>query len=162
MKSKPRIPLLPLCLVAMWLLLNDSLAPGEILLGIVLAVLVTVSVRALRPLPAWPRKLHLAIGLCWRVLVDILHSNLAVGKIILGASRRQPTTGFMKIPLDMRDPHGLAMLSIIITATPGTVWAGHDAEHNVLTLHVLDLLDEAGWVHTIKHRYERPLMEIFE
>lgn len=162
MKRKPRIPLLPLCLVVMWLVLNDSLAPGQIVLGVVLAVLVTVSVRALRPLPAWPRKLHLAIGLCWRVLVDILHSNLAVGKIILGASRRQPTTGFMKIPLDMRDPHGLAMLSIIITATPGTVWAGHDAEHNVLTLHVLDLLDEAGWVHTIKHRYERPLMEIFE
>ena len=70
--------------------------------------------------------------------------------------------GVMKIQLDMRAPHGLAMLSIIVTATPGTVWAGHDAERNVLTLHVLDLQDEAAWVHTIKHRYERPLMEIFE
>ena len=162
MKNKPRIPLLPLCLVAMWLLLNDSLAPGQILLGIVLALFITVSVRALRPLPASPRKLHLAIGLGWHVLVDIVRSNLAVGKIILGASRRQPNAGFMKIQLDMRAPHGLAMLSIIITATPGTVWAGHDADRNVLTLHVLDLHDEAAWIHTIKHRYERPLMEIFE
>ncbi len=53
------------------------------------------------------------------------------------------------------------MLSIIVTGTPGTVWAGLDPATNVLTLHVLDLQDEAAWVRTINHRYERPLMEIF-
>ena len=117
---------------------------------------------SLRPLAAWPHRLHVALGLIGRVLVDIVRSNVAVGRIVLGASRRQPTIGFMKIPLDMSDPHGLAMLAVIITGTPGTVWAGHDPESNVLTLHVLDLQDEAVWTRTIKHRYERPLMEIFE
>lgn len=162
MKRRPPIPVLPLFLAAMWLLLNDSLTPGHVVLGIVFALLVTAAVGALRPLPAWPHRLRVAIGLCWHVFVDIVRSNLAVGRIILGASRRQPLIGFMKIPLDMRDPHGLAMLAVIITGTPGTVWAGHDAENNVLTLHVLDLKDEAYWVRTIKQRYERPLMEIFE
>ena len=76
--------------------------------------------------------------------------------------RQQPKIGFLQIPLEMRDPHGLAMLAVIITATPGTVWAGHDPADNVLTLHVLDLQDEAAWLQTIKQRYERPLMEIFE
>jgi len=96
------------------------------------------------------------------VLHDIIRSNLAVGSIILGASRRQPQAGFMKIPLDMRDPHGLAMLTIIVTAAPGTVWARHDTDSNVLTLHASDLQDEAAWVRTIKQRYERPLMEVFD
>ncbi|WP_296642670.1 Na+/H+ antiporter subunit E [Thiobacillus sp. 65-1402] len=162
MKRKPLLPLLPIVLVAMWLLLNDSLSAGQIVLGILLALLVAFAIAPLRPLPAWPHRLHLAIGLIFHVLHDIIRSNLAVGSIILGASRRQPRVGFMKIPLDMRDPHGLAMLTIIVTATPGTVWAGHDADSNVLTLHVLDLQDEAAWVRTIKQRYERPLMEIFE
>lgn len=162
MKKPPLVPLLPPVLVGMWLLLNDSLSAGQIVLGVAFATLVTVAVKALRPLPAWPHRLHAGVGLCWHVLVDIVRSNIAVGRIILGATRRQPLSGFMKIPLDMHDPHGLAMLSIIITATPGTVWAGHDADRNVLTLHVLDLHDEAAWIHTIKHRYERPLMEIFE
>jgi multicomponent K+:H+ antiporter subunit E len=54
------------------------------------------------------------------------------------------------------------MLSIIITGTPGTVWAGHDPVGNILTLHVLDLQDEDAWIRTVKDRYERPLMEIFE
>lgn len=162
MKHRPLLPVLPVFLAVMWLLLNDSLSAGHVVLGIGFAVLITMAVARLRPLPAWPHRLHVAIGLVWHVLIDIVRSNLAVGRIILGASRRQPMIGFMKIPLDMRDPHGLAMLTVIITGTPGTVWAGHDAESNVLTLHVLDLKDEEAWVRTIKDRYERPLMEIFE
>lgn len=162
MKRKSLLPILPIFLLAMWLLLNDSLDAGQIVLGLALAVLVTLAARALRPLPAWPHRLHVAIGLIVHVCIDVVRSNLAVGSIVLGASRRQPHVGFMRIPLDMRDPHGLAMLSMIITATPGTVWSGLDSDSNVLTLHVLDLQDEAVWLRTIKQRYERPLMEIFE
>ncbi|WP_211242685.1 Na+/H+ antiporter subunit E, partial [Halopseudomonas bauzanensis] len=29
---------------------------------------------------------------------------------------------FIRIPLDLRDPHGLAVLACIINSTPGTVW----------------------------------------
>lgn len=159
---KGKIWLLPLALWAMWLLLNDSLAPDQLLLGLVLAGLVAASVRTLRPLRARPRRLRVALVLAAHVLADVVRSNLAVGRIVLGATRRQPHIGFLRIPLDLRDPHGLAVLSMIVTATPGTVWSGHDPDSNVLTLHVLDLQDENVWLHTIKQRYERPLMEIFE
>lgn len=162
MKQAPRIPLLPVSLALVWLLANDSLAPGHILLALVFAVILTLASRPLRPLPAWPRRLYVAIGLIWHVFLDIVRSNIAVGSIILGAARRQPNAEFIDIPLRMRDPHGLAMLTIIITGTPGTVWAGHDPESNVLTLHVLDLLDAEAWVRIVQDRYERPLMEIFE
>lgn len=162
MKRAPLIPLLPVFLALMWLLLNDSLSPGHVVLGGVIALAVTAAVATLRPLPAWPRRLYAALGLIWHVFIDIVRSNLAVGRIVLGAARYRPNIEFVKIPLDLRDPHGLAMLTIIITGTPGTVWSGHDVENNVLTLHVLDLHDEAAWVRTVKQRYERPLMEIFE
>ncbi|MBE0615521.1 MAG: Na+/H+ antiporter subunit E [Burkholderiales bacterium] len=162
MKRPPVVPLLPVVLLIVWLLLNDSLSLGHVLLGVAFALFVSAAVRRLRPLPALPHRIHVAIGLCWRVFLDIVRSNIGVGRVILGAAQRQPTIGFLKIPLDLRDPHGLAMLSIIVTGTPGTVWSGHDPTTNVLTLHVLDLQDEDAWIHTIKDRYERPLMEIFE
>jgi len=50
----------------------------------------------------------------------------------------------------------------VITATPGTVWAGLSTDGRYLTIHVLDLQDEETWIRTIKDRYERRLMEIFE
>ena len=70
--------------------------------------------------------------------------------------------GFLTIPLDLRSQQGLAVLSIIITSTPGTIWVNYDAAKGTLLLHVLDLVDETVWVRTIKGRYERLLMEIFE
>ncbi|MDR2240576.1 MAG: Na+/H+ antiporter subunit E [Zoogloeaceae bacterium] len=157
-----KFPLMEALLLLMWLLVNESLAPHQWLLGLLFAVLVSRLARTLRPLAARPRRLGTALLLCWHVLCDVIRSNLAVGQIILGTVRQQPKVGFLKIPLALRDPHGLAALSIIITATPGTVFAHHDPRENVLTLHVLDLQDEATWLRVITQRYERPLMEIFE
>jgi multicomponent K+:H+ antiporter subunit E len=56
----------------------------------------------------------------------------------------------------------LAVLACIITSTPGTIWVDFDSAKGRLMIHVLDLVDEATWIHTIKDRYERLLLEIFE
>ena len=56
----------------------------------------------------------------------------------------------------------LAALACIITATPGTAWARYDSRANVVTIHVLDLVDGEGLVRTIKQRYEVKLKEVFE
>ena len=163
MKAMMQFPRMEIMLLLMWLLVNDSLALHHWLFGLIFAFPVGRLARTLRPRTAHPRRLGLALLLCWHVFWDVVRSNLAVGRIILGTVRQQqPKVGFMKIPLEMRDPHGLAALAIIITATPGTVFAHLDPNSNVLTLHVLDLQDEATWLRTIKQRYERPLMEIFE
>jgi len=162
MMRSMKLPLLEILLLTMWLVVNQSLALHHWLLGLLFALPIARLARILRPRTARVRRYDLIVILCWHVFCDVVRSNLAVGRIILGTVRQQPKIGFLDIPLEMRDPHGLAALSIIITATPGTVFASHDPESNILTLHVLDLQDEATWLHTIKHRYERPLMEIFE
>jgi multicomponent K+:H+ antiporter subunit E len=155
--------LLSFLLLTMWVLLNQTLAPGQIVLGAALALLLGWLSTTLRPLRPRVKGLRAAIGLVFLVLADIVRSNLAVARIVLGLVRdREIRSGFVEIPLDMRDPHGLAMLAAIVTATPGTVWVDLSADGSMLTLHVLDLKDEAGWIRWIKERYERRLMGIFE
>lgn len=154
--------ILPLVLLALWLLLNDTLSPGQIALGAVLALLLGWAAMALRPLQAYPKKPLTAIKLVWHVAVDITYSNVAVARIILLGDKANATPGFLKIPLRVRDPHGLAALACIVTYTPGTVWADYSENDNLLVLHVLDLKDEAQWLYTIQERYESPLLEIFE
>ncbi|HUG58817.1 MAG TPA: Na+/H+ antiporter subunit E [Candidimonas sp.] len=154
--------ILPLLLLALWLLLNDTLSPGQFVLGAILALLLGWAAMALRPLQAYPKKPLVAIKLIWHVAVDIFHSNIAVARIIWLGSKANATPGFVKIPLRIRDPHGLAALACIVTYTPGTVWSDFSEDDGLLVLHVLDLKDENQWLHTIQYRYERPLMEIFE
>ena len=161
MNRRWRSLLLPAGLLALWLLVNGSLAVSDWLLGLVFALAVTALTNRARPLHAAPRRLGLMLALCGRVLVDIVRANIAAGRIILAAGKRPPRSAFLDIPLDLVDPHGLAMLIVIVTATPGTVWIRYRTESRVLTLHILDLDDAAAIRRTIKERYERPLMEIF-
>ena len=155
-------PLLSAALLVLWLLLNQSMSPGHLMLGSVLAVLASWAMAALRPEKPRIRRPGAALRLLGMVVIDILRSNLAVGRIILRSREPGVNAGFMTIPLDLRDRHGLAVLSIIITSTPGTIWVNYDAAKGTLLLHVLDLVDETVWIRTIKDRYERRLMEIFE
>ncbi|MER1966408.1 Na+/H+ antiporter subunit E [Castellaniella sp. GW247-6E4] len=153
---------LPCLLLLLWLLLNDSLSTGNLVLGGSIALILSLLAPGLRPVRASLSHPLTAARLIGHVAADIARSNVAVGWRILRGDRAGALPGFLDIPLRMRDPHGLAALACIITYTPGTVWAGLDEQTHTLTLHVLDLQDREAWTRTIQDRYEAPLMEIFE
>jgi multicomponent K+:H+ antiporter subunit E len=155
-------PLVSAGLLALWLLLNVSMSFGHILLGSAVALAGGWSLSALRPPKARIGRPGAILRLVSRVFVDVVRSNVAVARIVLGLGGRERTSGFVNIPLDLRDPYGLAALACIITSTPGTLWVKHDPATGMLTIHVLDLIDETQWIRTIKGRYERLLLEIFE
>ncbi len=150
-------------LTTMWLLLVDRVTFGQLLLGLVVSMTMTFGFRSVRPLIPRLRHPGSALRLIGRVFIDIVRSNYAVARIVLGLTGgREIHSAFVDVPLDMRDPHGLAVLAAIVTSTPGTVWANLSVDGTTLTLHVLDLRDESAWIDTIKQRYEKLLMEIFE
>ena len=154
-------PLVSAGLLVLWLLLNQTLSLGHILLGGAVALVGGWALAALEPPKARPRRLGAIFRLAALVLADIVRSNIAVARIILGLERRRWTSGFVEIPLELRDPYGLAALACIITSTPGTLWVDFNEASGTLTIHVLDLVDKTEWVRTIKGRYERLLLEIF-
>jgi multicomponent K+:H+ antiporter subunit E len=66
------------------------------------------------------------------------------------------------VPLELRDPLGLAALSMVTTLVPGTVWSELALDRSALLLHVWDVGREDVFVARFKARYEKPLREIFE
>lgn len=155
-------PIASASLLVLWLLLNQTLSLGHVLLGAAIALLGGWLLAALEVPKAHPRGLRPIARLAAFVVTDIVRSNIAVARIILGLERRRLTAGFVEIPLELRDPYGLATLACIITSTPGTLWVGLNEATGTLTIHVLDLVDRVEWVRTIKGRYESLLLEIFE
>lgn len=156
------IPSLPLTLtiIVFWLLMTDSFNLGQALLGLLLGLVVPLfaarldrefaRIGSLRPLPK----------LIATVLWDILVSNVRVAIQVLGPEKRLHP-GFIWVPLDIGNIHGIAALTSLITLTPGTVSAALSDDRRYLLVHVLNLADETALVDEIKTRYEAPLMEIF-
>jgi multicomponent K+:H+ antiporter subunit E len=163
-KSVLPSPLLSLSLFVAWLMLNESASPGHLLLGAAFALGLPPLTDRLRPerprLARWADIARLA-GV---VLLDIVKSNLAVARLVLGPeSRIQPR--FVWLPLSLRDPHGIVALAGVITMTPGTLSADLSDDRRHLLIHAFDVDDdaaEAALIADIRARYEAPLMRIFE
>jgi len=153
-------PLVSATLLAAWLLLNQSLSIGHLLLGAALAWAVPwvcERFRDDRPRIGRPGAI---VRLGAVVLYDIVVSNIEVARRILGPeSAIRPR--FVWVPLDIRDPHGIAALAGIITMTPGTLSSDLTDDRRHLLVHAFNVDDEAALVASIKARYEAPLMEIF-
>jgi multicomponent K+:H+ antiporter subunit E len=153
-------PLQSLTVLATWLALNNTLAPGQVLIGVVLAVALPLTVRRLVPVLVHARHPWLAARLLLRVAGDIVIANLQVAVLIIGPERRL-RPAFVRIPLDGTDPVGTAVLAGIITLTPGTLSVDTIDDGRTLLVHALDVADEDALVAAIKERYEAPLRAIF-
>ncbi|KRB84013.1 Na+/H+ antiporter subunit E [Noviherbaspirillum sp. Root189] len=163
MKRLLPFPWMSLFLLVLWLLLNQSIEPVHLLFGACLGIATPLLTRKLQPL-GYPRlaKPLTFVRLMSMALVEIVRSCISVSRIILFVKPAEVKSQFIKVPLDIRNPYGLAMLSCLINSTPGTVWVEILGDRHELALHVFDLHDEQWWIETIKERYEKPLIEIFE
>jgi multicomponent K+:H+ antiporter subunit E len=165
-------PFMSLLLFVVWLLLNNSLAPGHVLLAAFLAVVIPLVVSPFSTKQPRIVKPGLALRHLLLVLYDIITANVQVAILILGPTKRL-TPGFVKIPLDLTHSMPITILASTVSLTPGTVSAevyplseslseDQISEQRFLLIHVLNLTDEQALIDTIKQRYEAPLLEIFQ
>ncbi len=155
-------PLLSLALLAIWLVLNRDYSLGQVLLGALVATIVPRLTQSLRPTPVRIRHLGVAFRLFMQVGWDVIVWNWRVLLGTLATRERLPRGGFITVPLDLRDPSGLAVLAAIMCVIPGTIWSEIALDRSALLVHIFDLADAQDEIELIKTRYERPLMEIFE
>jgi multicomponent K+:H+ antiporter subunit E len=155
-------PLTSAALLAAWLVLARSTSAGQILLGLALALLLPILTRDLRPSRVRVRRPLVVVRFILTVGADVVRSNLEVAWGVISWSRRPARSRFVVVPLELRDPVGLAALAMVTTVVPGTVWSEIALDRGALLLHVWDVDEEAAFVARFKARYERPLREIFE
>ncbi len=154
-------PLTSAALLALWLVLARSVSAGQILLGVALALAVPILTSRLRPNRVVVRRPLVVVRFILTVGYDVLRSNFAIAWDVVRWRSRRPQAKFVVIPLELRDPLGLAALAMVTTVVPGTVWSEIALDRSAVLLHVWDVDDEAEFVAGFKNRYEKPLVEIF-
>ena len=153
-------PLLSMIVFGFWLLMNDSVDRGTLAMALLLALVVPpFAARLDREFASFGR-LHGVPRLALVLLRDMVVANFTVARQVLGPEEKL-RPGFVWIPLEIRNIHGIAALTSFITLTPGTVSSELSDDRRFLLVHVLDMANAENVVRDIKQRYERPLMEIF-
>ena len=154
-------PILSVALLFTWLLLNNTIAAGHIVLGSILAILIPWFSQNF-----WQEKVCVQNPLVFVkffavFLFDVIVANLNVAKQILSPNDRLNPQIF-HLPLDIEHPLGISFLASTISLTPGTVSCDLSEDRSYLVIHALSLEDAALEIETIKNRYEKPLMEVFK
>ena len=155
-------PLFSASLVLVWLLLQNSLDLGNLLLGLVLGLGIPLWTRVL-----WPKRLRVrswVAVLRYSVMVigDIVLANIDVARLILFRRVSELRTRWVSVPLELSSPEAITVLAGTVTMTPGTVSCDLSADGRYLLVHCLDAPDAEQIVREIKTRYEARLKEIFE
>ncbi len=154
------MPMHSVFLLVVWLGLNNSLAPGQILLGAILAVVIPLLISGLHTPQPRIRRFGHAVRYLLMVMYDIVVANIEVAVRILGPMKKLKP-GFVAVPIETSNELMLTILASTISLTPGTVSAEVTQDRKWLYVHVLHLEDEQALIRQIKDRYEGRLREVF-
>lgn len=156
------LPSLPLSLAVFTtgLLLSERIGAGQVALALGLALGLPHLAGRLEREFARIGSLRPVSRLLAVMLYDIVRCNLRVALQVLGP-RSAIHPGWIWIPLELTNIHGITALASLITLTPGTVSAELSDDRRYLLVHVLDMRDPETEIAEIKARYEAPLKEIF-
>lgn len=154
-------PVLSFILVIIWLLLNNTIAFGHVVLGSILAILIPWFTSSF-----WPEKVCFKNPMTFFkfvliVIYDIVVANLTVAKQVIGPNDKLKPA-FFNVPLDITHPLGISTLASTISLTPGTVSCDLSEDQTYLIIHGLVIDDVQETIDEIKERYEAPLMEVFK
>jgi multicomponent K+:H+ antiporter subunit E len=155
-------PSFTLLLTLVWLLLQNSFAPGHILLGLLLGWAIPRFTLAFWPDRVEVHRPLLLLRFIGVFLYDVLAANLNVARLILLQRPQRLRPAFVPVALDLSDELAISILANVICLTPGTVSAQLSEDRRSLLVHALDVADTQALAATIKTRYEAPLKEIFQ
>ena len=151
-------PLLSICIGAVWLLANNTLYPGHIILAVLFGIGIPRVTREFWPDAPTLARPAVAAKLFGVFAYDVVVANFKVAVLVLGPNDRL-RPAFLEVPLDTDDAFAISILASMITLTPGTLSAYVRESDHILIVHALDVENVQEEIDLIKQRYEKPLKE---
>jgi len=153
-------PVLSALIAAVWLALAGSIALADLLAAALIGLAVPRLAHAFLGPGVQLRRPLVMLRFALVVVRDVLRANVVVAWIVLNPWSC-PRPAWVRVPLTLTHPSGIALLATIVTTTPGTVSCLIEEERRELLVHALDCADPDALAADIKARYEAPLIEVF-
>lgn len=150
-----------LFLAIFWLFVSDSYTMNAFVLGYLFALLLVFLMRKLLPRRFYVITLYKVIKLVFVFLLELIKANIDVLRIIL-QPRIKNESAFFVYETDLEHPWQVALLSNLITLTPGTVVIGVNDDMKRLYIHCLNFSTKEEEVAGIKGSLEKAVREVGE
>jgi multicomponent Na+:H+ antiporter subunit E len=146
-------------LAFVWALAGGLISLTSLTVGFVLGYLVLWVAQPVMPPTRYFRRLPAAVRFAGYFLWQLLLSNLRVAyDVVTPHLYMQP--GIVAIPLDAKTDQEITLLANLITLTPGTLSLDVSEDRRILYVHAMFVDDADSVRDSIKHGFERRLLEL--
>ena len=146
-------------LAVLWMFMNADMSVGSFITGYLIGLLAVYLLRNFLPGRFYVKRSYLIIKLVFIFIIELVKANIDVVKIVI-SPKIDIHPGFYAYPNDLEEDWEVALLSSLITLTPGTVVVAISDDYSVIYIHGLDMDDADEEIATIKSAFENVIKEV--
>jgi multicomponent Na+:H+ antiporter subunit E len=139
--------------------MNADMSVGSFITGYLIGLLAVYLLRNFLPGRFYVKRLYLIIKLVFIFIIELVKAHIDVVKIVI-SPKIDIHPGFYAYPNDLEEDWEVALLSSLITLTPGTVVVAISDDYSVIYIHGLDMDDADEEIATIKSAFENVIKEV--
>lgn len=139
--------------------MNADFTVGTFVTGYIIGLVAVYILRGFLPGRFYLKRLYWMIRLFFVFIIELIKANIDVVRIVM-APKIDIHPGFYAYPNDLEEEWEVALLSTLITLTPGTVVVAISEDYSIIYIHGLDMDDADTEIATIKTSFENVIKEV--
>lgn len=151
--------LINILLAFLWMLMSAEFTVGTFVTGFIIGLVAVYILRNFLPGRFYIKRLYWIIRLFFIFILELIKANIEVAKIVL-SPKIDIHPGFYAYPNDLEEEWEVALLSTLITLTPGTVVVAISDDYSIIYIHGLNMDDADAEIETIKNSFEKVIKEV--
>lgn len=151
--------LLNFFLAFLWMFLGGSFNLAGFIIGFFLGMVVIYAMRRFFKTRFYMVRVVAITKLTFMFFWELIKANFEVLVIVL-KPKMDMKPGIFKYDTELKQDWEIALLSLLITLTPGTLVMDVSDDNESLYIHALNIPDADEAVASIKHGFEKAIMEV--
>ncbi|WP_213810007.1 Na+/H+ antiporter subunit E [Jeotgalicoccus sp. WY2] len=151
--------LINIVLAFLWVFMNGDFTVGTFVTGYIIGLVAVYILRNFLPGRFYLKRLYWMVRLFLVFIIELVKANVDVVRIVM-APKIDIHPGFYAYPNDLEEEWEVALLSTLITLTPGTVVVAISEDYSIIYIHGLDMDDADAEIANIKTSFENVIKEV--
>lgn len=151
--------LINIVLAFLWVFMNGDFTVGTFITGYIIGLVAVYILRNFLPGRFYIKRLYWMLRLIFIFIIELIKANIDVVRIVM-APKIDIHPGFYAYPNDLEEEWEVALLSTLITLTPGTVVVAISEDYSIIYIHGLDMDDADAEIANIKTAFEDVIKEV--
>lgn len=139
--------------------MNAEFTVGTFVTGFIIGLVAVYILRNFLPGRFYLNRLYWMLRLIFIFIIELIKANIDVVRIVM-APKIDIHPGFYAYPNDLEEEWEVALLSSLITLTPGTVVVAISEDYSIIYIHGLDMDDADAEIANIKTSFENVIKEV--